>query len=397
MYKKLFSYMIFICILVVTLGGCTNGTSSSSDTTQSAASVNTTVNTTASTTSVNTTAENTTEDTTEAPKAETVDIVDMAGRTVKVPTEVNKVVPYTPRAHVLIFTLNPDKLAAWNYKLTDEEKKYINSKYHDLPMIGGSGDVSFNLEEAAKINPEVIVYSGSIDDKAKEDVEKLQSQLNIPVVMVSTKLMDLPEIYDILGKACGDAERGEKLSTYCKDSLKYFEDKGNTISDDKKVRVYYAEGAEGLESEPQSAERISALIKVGAKNVVEAGPNEGSGKMQISFEQLAAWNPDVILIGTDKGQESEFYKTIFDDENWKTLSAVENKQVIVTPFGPFNWFDRPYSVNRILGGYWLGKALYPEVYTEYDLKDKMKEFYKEFYWYDLTDEECDVLLKSALY
>ena len=64
------------------------------------------------------------------------------------------------------------------------------------------------------------------------------------------------------------------------------------------------------------------------------------------------------------------------------------------PGGPFNWFERPPSVNQILGLKWLGNLLYPEVY-HYDIVEETRVFYKKFYHYALTDAELTYLLKDA--
>ena len=40
---------------------------------------------------------------------------------------------------------------------------------------------------------------------------------------------------------------------------------------------------------------------------------------------------------------------------------------------------------------WLGNLVYPEVY-KYDMEKEVKEFYKLFYNYELTDEEVKEIL-----
>ena len=60
----------------------------------------------------------------------------------------------------------------------------------------------------------------------------------------------------------------------------------------------------------------------------------------------------------------------------------------------FNWFDRPPSVNRILGVRWLGNIIYPEVF-DIDIKQETKDFYEMFYHRELTDEEVEEILTNA--
>ena len=58
---------------------------------------------------------------------------------------------------------------------------------------------------------------------------------------------------------------------------------------------------------------------------------------------------------------------------------------------PFGWVDFPPSVNRLIGLWWLAKALYPEQFPE-DLRPLTREFYTRFYHKTPTDAQIDSLL-----
>ena len=109
----------------------------------------------------------------------------------------------------------------------------------------------------------------------------------------------------------------------------------------------------------------------------------------VSFEQIIAWNPEVILVTMSR--KADVFKKIKEDRRWNTLSAVKNGLVYRTPGYPFNWFDRPPSPERILGMQWLANTLYPE-YFPIDMKEKTREFFKLFYDRDLTDLEIEELI-----
>ena len=38
---------------------------------------------------------------------------------------------------ILIYTLDPDRLAGWNYLFTEQERRYIPAPYDGLPLLGG--------------------------------------------------------------------------------------------------------------------------------------------------------------------------------------------------------------------------------------------------------------------
>ncbi len=119
----------------------------------------------------------------------------------------------------------------------------------------------------------------------------------------------------------------------------------------------------------------------------------------VSLEQILSWDPDVIITATLSGlggQEGAIYHNVTTDPKWTGLKAVKKHQVYDIPDKPFNWFDRPPSVNRIIGLKWLAHTLYPDIF-KYDMKDEIKDFYSTFYHYDLTGREIeDLLVRSQV-
>ncbi|MGI6712714.1 MAG: ABC transporter substrate-binding protein [Bacillota bacterium] len=323
-------------------------------------------------------------------------IVDMAGRKVTIPKTVNKIYTTSPVGQIFIYTLNPDKLAGWNYKLSDMEKKYIDPKYWDLPVLGGSfgKNSSLNPEVILNIKPDIIINMANIDQTAISSSNQLQKQLNIPVVMVDGSLTKLDKSYTFAGNIIGEKNKANELAKFCKDSISYIQDRVSSVPENKKTRIYYAEGPKGLETDPQGSQHTEVIDLVGGINIANVSKKTGYGRSEVSFEQVLVWNPDLILICPETGSSNPFYQNIFKDNKWNKLEAVKNKKVVMVPYGPFNWFDRPPSVNRVLGSLWLANLLYPDVY-KYDIKAKTKDFYQKFYHYNLSDKEVNELLQNA--
>ena len=86
---------------------------------------------------------------------------------------------------------------------------------------------------------------------------------------------------------------------------------------------------------------------------------------------------------------------ITTDSRWGGVESSQNKQVYEIPRAPYHCIDRPPSVTRINGFKWLGNLLYPDIYT-YDIISEDRDFYKQFYHYDLTVEEAEELLVNSL-
>jgi len=321
-------------------------------------------------------------------------IVDMAGRSHTVPAEVDKIFSTSPVGTIMTYSLAPDKLIGWNYVLREGEKKFVLKEYQDLPDLGGwYAKATCNTEELLKINPDVIISMGFITDTSVSQADKIQEQIGIPVIMVDGELANLDKAYEFMGDLFDEEEKAKELGEYCRDTVAELQEKVKGISEDKKVRVYYAEGAAGLQTDPQGSMHTEVLDMAGGINVAEVVQKGGMGMAAVSLEQVILWNPELILSwGTEQGG---YFESIFTDPKWESIQAVKDKRVYAVPAGPFNWFDRPPSINRVLGLKWVANLLYPDVFT-YDIRQETKDFYSKFYHYELSDKEVDGLLQYSI-
>jgi len=120
------------------------------------------------------------------------------------------------------------------------------------------------------------------------------------------------------------------------------------------------------------------------------------GHTPVSMEQVLRWNPEVIISGYDHtSSPGEFYRKVWSNPAWKKVAAVRNREVFETPQYPFNWIDRPPSVNRIIGIKWLANLFYPEIF-HYDMRQETRKFYKTFYHTDLSEGQLNQILATAV-
>ena len=63
-----------------------------------------------------------------------------------------------------------------------------------------------------------------------------------------------------------------------------------------------------------------------------------------------------------------------------------------TPAIPFNWFDRPPNVMRLLGIEWFATVCYPEI--DIDINQEVRDFFSLFYNVDLTGDQLQSLLNQ---
>ena len=321
------------------------------------------------------------------------EITDMAGRTVVVPDEIETVFSSSTVTAIFMYTLAPDKLLGWNYELNELEKSIILEEYHDLPNFG-MGD-SINYEAVIAADPTIAVNVGTINDKMISDCDKLSKSLGVPVVAVDGDLSASAEAYRFMGELLGEEEQAEKLASYAEKTFADIEKM--EVPEDKKVRIYYGNGEDSLETAPAGSAHGQIIDMVNAVNVADLEMGEGS-RVQISAEQLLAWDPDVIVVnGEPKADMSgaSAAEAILANPDYASLKAVQDQQVYGTPNTPFSWMDRPMGPNRIVGIRWLSGLIYPE-YLNYNVDEEVKEFFDLFYHVQLTDEKLENIYSGTV-
>ena len=328
--------------------------------------------------------------------AETREITDMAGRKVTVPTAENieSVFSAGPVAAIFLYMVAPDKLLGWNYELNDVEKSIILDKYQDLPNFG-MGD-AVNYEAVIAANPTIAINSGKINDAMVSDCDALSESLGIPVVAVDNELNNSAEAFRFMGELLGVEDHAEELAQYAE---QVFTDI-NALSDipeEKKVSVYFGNGEDSLETAPRGSQHAQILDAINAVNVADLELGDGS-RVQISAEQLLAWDPDVIVVnGEPKADKSgsSAAEDILSNPDYASLKAVQDQKVYGTPNAPFSWVDRPAGPNRLIGMRWFSALIYPE-YIKCDINEEIHKFFNLFYHVDLSDEQLENVLKGTL-
>lgn len=371
--KRILSMILALLLAFGALTGCSQSSDSSGDT----ANVES----------------DTSSDSGDSQEAETREITDMAGRTMTIPTEIDSVFSTGPVAAIYLYTIAPDRLLGWNYELNDIEKSIILDEYETLPNFG-MGD-SVNYEAVIEANPTIALNVGTINDAMISDCDDLSEKLGVPVIAVDGDLESAPEAYRFLGDLFGVEDDAEKLAAYAEET---FDDIANmNIPEQEKVRIYYGNGEDSLETAPAGSSHADIIDMVNAVNVADLELGDGS-RVQISAEQLLAWDPDVIIVnGEPKSNMSgnSAAEAILNNPDYASLKAVQNQQVYGTPNAPFSWVDRPPGPNRIIGIRWLSGLIYPD-YLNFDVDEEVKEFFSLFYHVDLTDEQLQNLYDGTV-
>ena len=317
----------------------------------------------------------------------------MYGTQITVPAVINRVISTGPVETQLIYILAPEKLvglsSAWN-----GSPAFIPDKYSSIPVIGNASNGSFNFEAAIATKPDIV-----LEGKTKNLATDRDKFGTIPVVGVNAGddllTMYEPEIRHV-ADLLGVPERGDALIAYYKQTMDYVNKVVSSIPESEKIRVYYAEGNDGLQTDAKGSWHTNLLAFCGGINVADVAVSNTSQAVQVSMEQIYAWNTaapiNMVIIG--RSSQASTYKAILNSSTWQQLSCVRLEHVVVRPDNPTSWFDGPPGYGQILGMYWMVHTLYSEKTADIHLVDKIKEFYSQFLHYELTTQQVAILLAN---
>jgi iron complex transport system substrate-binding protein len=312
---------------------------------------------------------------------------DSADRRIDVPDEVYRVFPAGLPASVTLYTVAPEKMLGWTRAPPPEARPFLLSRYADLPELGrltGRGN-TVNLETVVRLMPDLVLDVGDSSATYVSLADRVQEQTHIPAVLIGGHLADTADTLRQVGSVLGVPERAEMLARYAEGVLSEVQNETAKIPPGSRPSVYVARGPHGLEAAVAGSIGSEVVDLVGGRNVVakETAPRT---IVDISPEQILAWQPDVILT-----VDRRFHATIRTDPVWREVKAVQTGNIHFVPDLPFSWLDNPPAANRLIGLLWLGKLLYPASVPQ-DIRAEARRFYALFYQQEPTDAQLDGLL-----
>lgn len=316
-------------------------------------------------------------------------VTDMAGRQIKLPDRIQRVYA-VGHCIPVVGAIAPEKLAN-SSRLSDEARRFLAPSLYEGKATPQAGQ-RFSDEEILKMAPDLVVMEAQ--SGAAEQAGRLEARLHVPVILIDQDLLKARQAFALLGKVLGHPEQARVLSDFVTTYLDPIREQAKAIPAASKVKVYYAEGPDGLSTNPAGSAHTQVLDFVGADNVARVGNIPGEAMNGVSLEQLYLWQPELILVWTPGADQLTTWHAIVDDPLWQKLTAVKRGRVVQIPWLPLSWFDRPPGSNRILGVLWLAQLLYPEK-NKFDLPAVTREYFRKFYHTTLSDADARHLLGLA--
>jgi iron complex transport system substrate-binding protein len=289
--------------------------------------------------------------------------------------QLRRIYPAGPPAAVLLSVLAPTRMIGWPQSLPAQSRNLLDPAVRDLPHLGrlaGRGS-TLSLEALVGHRPDCIIDVGTVDETYRTTAARVAQQTGIPYVLIGGRLADSAQQLREVGALLDIGARAEQLARYAEETLALAAARRATAdaNPDKRIGVYLARGADGLETGLLGSINTEVIEFVGARNVADAG---GRGNLaRCSIEQLLLWNPDVIVT-----QDAAVAARIAQDPLWAQLNAVKHKRILLAPAEPFGWVDGPPGINRLIGVRWLLAMLYGTPSSD-TIPALATAFYQQFY------------------
>ena len=267
----------------------------------------------------------------------------------------------------------------------------------------GLADAKANVEAKEKALAETKAKAGvaqaEVDeaqkalDEANAAYQEKLAKLKIPAVAIKYgTLENVQEGIKLLGDILNRQEKAQKLINYHKDTNKYLASKTKKLENIKRKKILYIRDSQLTVANGKSVNNIM-IDMAGGVNVAKDITTGTWSK--VTMEQIIKWNPDIIILSNfDKFLPEDIYNNKFEGQDWSKISAVKNKKVFKAPIGIYRW-DAP-SAETPLMIKWIAKVANPELFNDYNMRKDIKDFYLEFFNYELSDEQLNFILNSKV-
>jgi len=326
-------------------------------------------------------------------------VIDQVDRIVTIPRPIERVVlvGMLNSLRTLVQLGAADKIVAASTVagfIYDEpgRSKYFSPLHRAAPEIGELPRIDYrnpNLEFILTLKPDVIMSYG-----AYSDPDMIQENTGIPTVLSGKSTGgDLGfEQHRFIGMVTGRETEAEELISYANEKLDELRDVTSGMSDSEKPKVLVVHlGGGGVPEDITTVmARYDPVEIAGGINVAKECAGEPSS-VKVSKEQIIAWNPDIILLGSSPSKEHHIsIGDVLSDPDLQTLNAIKDKRVNYTKGCMIGWDPATVTAEA----FYFAKLFHPDEFADMDVEEECNEILERFYGVDdlYTEmaEKCDL-------
>lgn len=328
-------------------------------------------------------------------------IIDQNGDEVTIPGEVKSIVSggILPYFHTWYVATNSTKeLVGMHPNSYNAAKNSILAKLSP-DVLNASTDFvkngEINIEELMKINPDVYFELAANEDTIKQARAAGVNAVAIKAIDAAAAAEPLATFnswLELTAQIADKTDRSEKFLSIGQAVQDEINAKTKNLTKDEKPNalMMYQLSDQAITVSGKGFFGNQWLNATGANDVAE---NDVQGRKDVNMEQIYSWNPEIIyLTNFTEMQPEDLYNNTIPGQDWSQVEAVKNKQVYKIPLGIYRWF--PPSGDAPLMLKWLASKNQPELF-DYDMNKEIKNYYKDFYEYDVTDEDIENILHPS--
>jgi cobalamin transport system substrate-binding protein len=281
------------------------------------------------------------------------DVVDEAGRTVRIPQPAQRIVSLAP------------SLTETVYALGLQDRLVGDTDYCDYPddarkktKVGGA--INPNLEQIAALRPDLVLVTKSLN---RYDTVRALDSLGIPAYATDPHTVDeIVSSAERLAEILGAPESGNTLAL---DLEHHLSDLKQRLAAFPPRRVLFVVWSEPLISIGRDTFIADALRKAGAISIVDSAQSWP----QVNLEEIVKLQPEYLVFATGHGETAAHDIDIFPSlPGWRLLDAVRNRRFAVIS----DAVNRPAP--RIVSAIEdLARQLHPEAFIEVQEKEKTEK------------------------
>lgn len=312
----------------------------------------------------------------------TITVTDQGGNSVEIAQPLHTLISTYGPVTAMVYSVNGEStLAAASYLGARDAAgaaamEAIDPRFQDLIGDDYFSQTDFNIEEAARLAPDLIVTS------LRTEWLETASELGIPFVLYDAETPErLEEAMLLTGELFGpnSAAQAEAWVSYYDWITESILNQTETIADADRPTVLFT-GTEPLRVASGEMYQTSLIEIAGG---ISASSELTGYWNDVNLEQIAAWDPDIIIVPPYGGATVE---AITENPDWQILTAVQEGKVYRLPKLVAPW-DTP-APDSVLGVIWLAQLLFPELETP-DCAEQADFFYNTFYDYAIPSEQVE--------
>jgi len=219
-------------------------------------------------------------------------------------------------------------------------------------------------------------------------------QLDLPVLYLD---LESPEAFyqdlNTLGQVFADPDRADMLVSYYQDRVVTVQELVSSVPDDQKPSVlvleYSEDGGEVAFKVPPVSWLQTRLVEIAGGDPIWKDLEMAGGWVVVNLEQIAAWDPDIIVLIDYSGNASGVKEQIAANPILKNFRAVKNDQFFAFGYDFYSW-DQP-DTRWILGLQWLTTKIHPDLTGKIDILAEVDSFYNDLYGLDQETINTEVL------